>query len=146
MLEEYKKRFPQFHITGHNNIWILKPAGLSRGRGITCYNNLVEIQDHVRCKESQWIAQKYIENPLVILRRKFDIRQWVLVTDFNPLTVWLYDECYIRFSAEDYDAKNVSNKFIHLTNNSIGAYHKAFNNSHIKGNMFYQEEFAGYLQ
>lgn len=50
LLEEYEKRFPQFYLTGHNNIWILKPAGLSRGRGITCYNNLVEIQDHMKCK------------------------------------------------------------------------------------------------
>ena len=100
----------------------------------------------MKCKESQWIAQKYIENPLVVMKRKFDIRQWVLVTDFNPLTIWLYDECYIRFSAEDYDAKNVNNKFIHLTNNSIGAYHKNFSNSHIKGNMFFQEEFSNYLQ
>lgn len=50
LLENYKKRYPQFNLTGHNNIWILKPAGLSRGRGITCYNNLVEIQDHVKCK------------------------------------------------------------------------------------------------
>jgi len=59
----------------------------------------------MKTKESQWIAQKYIENPLIIERRKFDIRQWVIATNFNPLTVWFYDECYIRFSAADYDAK-----------------------------------------
>lgn len=105
ILEIYEEKYPQYHLTGHDNIWILKPAGLSRGRGITCYNNLVEIQDHIKCKESQWIAQKYIENPIVILRRKFDIRQWVLITDFNPLTIWIHEEPYIRFSAHDYNAK-----------------------------------------
>lgn len=62
----------------------------------------------------------------MILRRKFDIRQWVLITDFNPLTIWYYEECYIRFSAIDYNAKEINNKFIHLTNNSIGAYYKQF--------------------
>jgi len=41
LLGEYEKKFPQYNLTGHNNIWILKPAGLSRGRGITCYNNFV---------------------------------------------------------------------------------------------------------
>lgn len=51
----------------------------------------------------------------------------------------MYDECYIRFSAIDYDPKQVSNKFIHLTNNSIGAYYKDFDKSHIKGNMFFQD-------
>lgn len=34
-----------------------------------------------------------------------------MVTDWNPLTVWLYDEWYIRLSAEDYDTSNLSNKY-----------------------------------
>lgn len=39
-----------------------------------------------------------------------DIRQWVVVTDFNPLTIWMYDECYLRFSAEDYEPTNLENQ------------------------------------
>lgn len=44
---------------------------------------------------------------------------WVLVTDFNPLAIWYFDECYIRFSADNYSTKNLSNKFQHLTNNAV---------------------------
>lgn len=51
-----ENKFPQFCLTGLNNIWILKPSGLSRGRGITCFNNLVEIIDHVKMKDSSWVV------------------------------------------------------------------------------------------
>lgn len=35
-----------------------------------------------------------------------------MVTDFNPLTIWIYEEVYLRFSAVDYnqEAKELSNK------------------------------------
>lgn len=64
------------------------------------------------------MIQKYIENPLILNRRKFDIRQWVLVTDWNPLTVWIYDQCYIRLAIKEYDPKTKDN-YAHLTNNCV---------------------------
>jgi tubulin monoglycylase TTLL3/8 len=55
---------------------------------------------------------------LIIKDRKFDIRIWVLVTDWNPLTVWVWREPYIRFPPYDYDPTNMD-RFVHLTNNAI---------------------------
>ena len=69
-LETLQEKFPQFSLNGSKNIWIVKPAGLSRGRGIATYNNLVEIMDYVESKESQWVVQKYMENPLLIKNKK----------------------------------------------------------------------------
>ncbi|MDR3549690.1 MAG: hypothetical protein P4M11_15700 [Candidatus Pacebacteria bacterium] len=68
----------------------------------------------------------------------------MLVTSWNPLTIWIYGEMYVRFGAEDYDMDMIGNKFMHLTNNSITKHctmeHK------IKGNMWTQEEFVRYIK
>ena len=38
-------------------------------------------------------------------RRKFDIRQWFMVTSFDPLEAWIYDGCYLRFSGINFNSK-----------------------------------------
>lgn len=53
------------------------------------------------------------------MHRKFDIRQWVLVTSSSPMTAWFYGECYLRFCAEDYSLTDLTNVFSHLSNNCI---------------------------
>lgn len=138
ILKNLEQKDPQYNLSGSRNIWILKPScnvknniDLSRGRGIRCAVKLPEILDQVLGKDIQYVVQKYIENPLVIMNRKFDIRQWVLVEDYNPPKVWFYEESYLRFCAEEYNMDNVGNKFMHLTNNSIQKYSKEFNKSEI---------------
>jgi Tubulin-tyrosine ligase family len=41
LLKILKEKYPHFGIDGERNIWICKPAGSSRGRGIVLYRNLV---------------------------------------------------------------------------------------------------------
>ncbi|OQS07810.1 tubulin-tyrosine ligase family, partial [Thraustotheca clavata] len=131
LLNSLEALCPQFHLNGADckNVWIVKPAGMSRGRGIRVFNQLDELlayADVENHKECQWIVQKYIENPLLVCNRKFDIRQWVFVTSWNPLTVWFYMDCYLRFSSEEYQVDDLvsynpeeSDQYVHLTNNSI---------------------------
>ncbi|EAS03760.2 tubulin-tyrosine ligase family protein (macronuclear) [Tetrahymena thermophila SB210] len=67
----------------------------------------------------QLIIQKYLENPLLITNRKFDMRIWVLID--QDLQYYVFKEGYIRLSSEIYnlDSQNLNNIFIHLTNNAV---------------------------
>ncbi|XP_033000067.1 probable tubulin polyglutamylase TTLL2 [Lacerta agilis] len=97
--------------------WICKPVARSRGRGILIFK---DIKDFVY--DCMVIVQKYISNPLLISGYKWDLRFYVCVASFCPLTVYVYEEGLVRFATEKFDLEALDNVYAHLTNTSINKF------------------------
>lgn len=63
--------------------------------------------------------QQYIDRPLLIAGRKFDVRAYAMLTSINgQLKGYMYRDCYFRTSSKQFDLNNLS-KLVHLTNDAV---------------------------
>lgn len=125
-VEEFKK------IGG---VWIMKPIGAAQGRGIFLFKSLNEISEwksefkykpsgekKVEEKEVEaYVVQRYLQYPLLVGGKKFDMRMYVLVTSFSPLKVFMYRRGFARFTNSRYSCRteDIYDDFMHLTNVAI---------------------------
>ena len=109
---------------GQGNTYIVKPEGLSQGKGIflTKDINEIDLNEHN-------VVQRYIANPYLIDGLKFDLRIYCLVYGCDPLRIYVYKEGLARFSTDKYVKPNISNikdRYMHLTNYAINKQSKNF--------------------
>lgn len=85
-------------------------------------------------KSHRFVVQKYIEKPMLIDQRKFDIRTWVLID--HEMNLYQFKESYLRLSSEPFslDETQIEDKYIHLTNNAVQKYGKNYG-KHENGNI-----------
>ena len=83
----------------------------------TTFSNVSSVPNKIQ--SSTFVIQKYIEKPLLVKNRKFDVRVWVLLT--HDLKVYFFKEGYLRTSCEDFSLKSedVWKPLVHLTNNAV---------------------------
>ena len=153
--EEYNKFLQMYHgfeeekqkKGSFQNIWIIKPGEFSnRGNGITVCQTLDEISAILKpAAEKSYIIQKYIEKPLLIYKRKFDIRCYAMISSINGIIQgYFYLDGYLRTTSKEYNCKEISNPFIHLTNDAIQK-HSAEYGKFENGNKLSYREFQRYL-
>ena len=75
----------------------MKPTAASCGRRIQIISDV----DFIEVKEKS-IISIYIDKPLLINFKKFDMRIYVLVTSFYPLRIYFYQDGLARFATEEY--------------------------------------------
>lgn len=84
------------------SVWIMKPATKARGIGIFIINKLSQVKKWASNKwasvtlREAYVISRYIENPMLIGGKKFDLRLYVLVTSYRPLKVYLHREGFAR--------------------------------------------------
>ncbi|CAO1430212.1 unnamed protein product [Diamesa serratosioi] len=131
-VEEYRKNT--------QSTWIMKPCGKSQGAGIFLINKLSKLKRWSREKTSfhpaigkeSYVISRYIDNPLLIGGKKFDLRLYVLVTSFRPLKAYLFKLGFCRFCTVKYDTSvnEIDNMYVHLTNVSVQKHGGEYNNLH----------------
>lgn len=147
-VEEYRKS-PQ-------STWIMKPCGKSQGTGIFLINKLSKLKKWSReakipfhpqlsSKES-YVISRYIDNPLLIGGKKFDLRLYMLVTSFRPLKAYLFKHGFCRFCTVKYDTSvtELDNMYVHLTNVSVQRHGVEYNSLH--GGKMSVQNFRLYLE
>ncbi|XP_058497819.1 protein polyglycylase TTLL10 isoform X1 [Solea solea] len=113
-----------------SHMWICKPTGLNQGRGIfllksqedlTAFRlklqNMEENQANRRmqhCQRQARIVQHYIQSPLLLKGKKFDVRSYMLIACTAPFMVFFHHG-YVRLTCDLYDPKS-DNLSAHLTN------------------------------
>ena len=103
---------------------IVKPLNSSRGRGVKMVLSTAELPSDPAAK---LLVQEYIERPLLLQGRKFDLRLYVAVTSFDPLRAYVFEQGLARFANAPYSAAADAgarvgkelDRYAHLTNYSI---------------------------
>jgi len=144
---EFQAAFQAIEAEASQRIWIVKPAEwANRGCGIRIYKTMEEIMQRVDSKDRVWAIQKYIEKPLLVHGRKFDIRAYCLVIQEpggGPLRALGYRDAYLRTTSAQYTTKNLD-RMVHLNNDAVQKDGKDYGKFE-SANKMSLEEFQKYL-
>uniref|UniRef100_A0A8C5SUH5 Tubulin tyrosine ligase like 10 n=1 Tax=Laticauda laticaudata TaxID=8630 RepID=A0A8C5SUH5_LATLA len=122
-----------FEIYKEPHIWICKPTSSNQGRGIFLLKSQAEVrtlqaklqstEDEPTYKKLPYklpqarIVQRYIDRPLLLEGKKFDVRSYLLIACTVPYMVF-FGHGYVRLTCLNYDPKS-NDLTSHLTNQYV---------------------------
>ena len=108
-----------------HTMWIMKPTSKSQGVGIFIINRLSQVKRWARAHEKEmgghatagrdaYVISRYIDAPLLVGGKKFDLRIYVLVLSYRPLRVYSYRRGFARFCTFKYtnEASELDNEMV----------------------------------
>lgn len=87
-LEMHMRHFP-------NQTFICKPSRGRGGEGISLVRKFSDLPKNAFSQE--YLIQRYIDNPLVINNKKFDVRLYVVIKGVNRIEGYMCEEGIARF-------------------------------------------------
>ncbi|CEP07351.1 hypothetical protein [Parasitella parasitica] len=125
---------------GH--MFIIKPSMANKAAGIKVFDSLDDLRAMFEVEDSdsenddgsdqedltqvrEWVIQRYIDKPLLVEKRKFHVRAYVLAK--SNIQVYLYKDMLALFAMKDYDTTNLEDNLIHLTNTCLQADEEGYN-------------------
>lgn len=143
----WQTRFELGNVRQTQRIWIVKPgANSNQGHGIQVCDSVEQVRTIVDSKPIPWVVQKYIENPMLIRGRKFDIRMYCLVTQepgAGPFHAYCFGDGYLRTTSAAYSTATLD-RAIHITNDLVQQDTKSYGRFE-EGNKMSLDQFKSYL-
>jgi len=91
--EDYKRFMQEREVNNFRDMYIMKPTAASCGRGIRVIGKKQNVN-----KRSGYLIQKYISKPHLLRGYKYDMRIYIVVTCFEPLKVYMFQEGLVRLA------------------------------------------------
>jgi len=145
-------------------IWICKPTTGAHGKAILISDDYEEVLQYIdgfavssdetqgagvglqaaakRRRPAAWLVQRYIQRPLLIHGRKFDIR--ALVCAMGDGRILWYDQWILRTCSQPYSLADLGNKIAHISNHCIQATSQEYS-KHEEGNELFTGDLRRYL-
>jgi hypothetical protein len=116
-----------------SNSWIVKPATGTRGQGHTVINEPGELGLQMvacaapmltdlqmlgrvpRAIRNDFVAQKFVANPLLVRSKKFDLRIMCAIRSFEPFEGFMFKNFYARVANKPYDVTAIDDPEVGIT-------------------------------